>query len=157
MWDISSPWWETIFRAAIIYAGLFMLFRFFGKKQQGQMSPFDLVLILIISESVSNGLSGGDDSLPTALICASTLMFLSYVVDFGAFKSRKIERLLDGEPQLIISEGKINKMVQNKAHITDDEINEILRHKNIEDIKQVKFAFLETNGKISVIKKDSYA
>jgi uncharacterized membrane protein YcaP (DUF421 family) len=155
MWTMDNPWWETMLRAFVIYAGLYLLFRFLGKKQQGQMSAFDLILLLIISEAVSNGLTGGDQSLPTALICAGTLMLLSYLIDYASFKSKIFEKLLEGEPQLIINNGVVNKKVQNAAHISNDELAEILRDHGVDHIEMVKVAVLETNGKVSVIKKDS--
>src|SRR5688500_16216273 len=105
MWELTTPWWEIVLRAFIVYVFVFTLFRLLGKKQLGQTSPFDFVLILIVSESVSNGLTGGDDSLAAALICCATLISLAYVVDWVAFKSKKIETVLDGEARILISNG----------------------------------------------------
>ncbi len=157
MWDMTQPWWETVIRATVIYFGVFILFRWFGKKQLGEMSPFDFVLLLIVSEAVSGALTGGDNSLATGLICGITLIVLSYFLDVATFKSKKIERFVDGKAQVIITDGKVDRKIQASCLVTDDELAESLRRNGLDNINQVKFAVLETNGKINVIKKDPSA
>jgi uncharacterized membrane protein YcaP (DUF421 family) len=87
---MNVPWWEMVFRAAIIYAGVFLLFRFIGKKQLGELSPFDFVLMVIVSESVSNGLGANENSLTGGLISAATLLTISLLIDIATAKSLKI-------------------------------------------------------------------
>ena len=153
MWHLTQPWWEFILRAVLIYFTIFLLFRIMGKKQLGQMSPFDLILLLIVSESVSNGLGAADSSLTAALISASTLLSMSYFMDLMAFKSKKFEKWIEGEPQIIIANGKVRQSTRKKEMITPEELKSALRKENIDDVKDVKYAILETNGKLTVIKK----
>ncbi len=153
MWILTASPFELIFRALVIYAALFILFRLAGKKQLGEMSPFDLVLILIISESVSASLSAEDSSLTAALISASTLIFLGFIMDRLAFFSKKAEKILEGDPQFVISNGRVHQQVLNREKITEDELQETMRAHGIKHLNEIDYAVLETNGKISYIRK----
>jgi len=155
MWIMSSPLFEVCIRAAVVYAALFILFRMSGKKQLGELSPFDFVLLLIVSESVSNALTGDDSSLPAGILSAGSLIFLSYIMDHIAFRSKKAEKWLEGEAQLLIVNGKVRTHLLQKEKITDEELNEAIRAHGIHSIDQIRYAVLESNGKISVVEKDS--
>ena len=151
MWELTVPWWEPVIRGVVIYFILFGLIRFLGKKQIGQPSPFDFILLLIISEAVSNGLVGDDHSLVGATILAATLIALNYLMDHLAFKSPKIEKLLEGEAKLLIRDGKILEDVRQKQEITMNEVMSSLREHGLTDLKEVSIGILENNGKISII------
>lgn len=153
MWTLEHPWWEYLLRALLVYASVFVLLRVMGKKQIGEMSPFDLVLLLLISESVSAAMTGGDNSVGAAMICAATFVVGNYFLDILGYKSKKVERLLDGEAKTLIKNGIIDLSVCKKEFITLDEVASSLREHGIKDIKQVELATLETNGKITVIKE----
>lgn len=152
MWSLQNPWWEYVVRAIIVYAAVFALLRLMGKKQIGEMSPFDLVLLLIISESVSAGITGGDNSVAAGLICVTTFVVGNYLLDILSYKSKKVERLLDGEAKKIIDKGVVDMQICKKEFITLDEIASSLREHGIKDLNEVDFATLETNGKITVVK-----
>jgi uncharacterized membrane protein YcaP (DUF421 family) len=153
MWNLENPWWEYIVRSSLIYIAVFLLLRIVGKKQIGEMSPFDLVLLLIISEAVSAAITGGDNSMGAGLIAVSTFVGLNYILDVLMFKSKKIEKILDGEPQLLAANGKVNRKVQAHENITEEEIESVLREHGLDDLKDVAYAVLETNGQISIIPK----
>src|SRR4051812_20281814 len=122
MWQISSSIFEIIVRAICIYSAVFIIFRFIGKKQLGQMSPFDFVLLLIISESVSNGLGGEEHSIGGAVISAFTLIGMSSLIDYLTFRFKKVEAWVEGEPQFIIKNGSICEEIRVKEKITFEEI-----------------------------------
>ena len=149
--DTSAP--EIMFRAFSIYAGLFILFRLVGKKQLGEMSPFDLVLVLIISESVSNSLGAEENSIAGGLLSAATLIGLSYLMDFFAYKSKRFEKLADGEVRVIIKDGVINKHACRRERITKSELEEALRELKIERIEDVRIGYIETNGQVTAFTK----
>lgn len=155
MLELTTPWWEIVTRAIVIYLGLMVFFRVFGKKQLGEMSPMDLVLLLIVSESVSTGLNAEEKSIAGGLLSALSLITLSYGIDFLAFKSSKMEKIFEGEPHILIAKGKIREEIRKKFKITYDEIQESLREHEVGDVKQIDYAVLETNGKITVIKGSS--
>lgn len=152
MWTLSFPWWEYILRSVIIYAAVFVLLRFFGHKQIAEMGAFDLVLLLILSESVSSAITGGDNSVPAALISVATFVAMNRSVDLIMHHSRKMERLLDGSPKTIIKDGHINENICKSEFITQEELLSSLRQNGLEDPSVVKKAVLETNGKISVLR-----
>ncbi|UXR63687.1 DUF421 domain-containing protein [Bdellovibrio bacteriovorus] len=116
------------------------------------MGPFDLVLLLILSESVSSAITGGDNSVPAALIAVATFITLNRTVDLVIFRSRKMEQLLDGSAKTLIKDGKINEELCRKEFITQEELLSSLRQNGVENPEEVKKAVLETNGKISVLK-----
>lgn len=153
MLNLDTNFFEIILRAVLIYSGLFIMFRIVGKKQLGEMSPFDFVLVLIISESVSNALGSGENSVTGGLISAATLMLLSYFMDFLTYKFKKFEKIADGEARILIRDGQIIKEVFASEKITKSEMEEALRGLKIESIDDVRIAFIEANGKVSAFKK----
>lgn len=154
MFTLSHPWWEILVRALIIYVFLHVLFRLIGKKQLGEMNPLDFVLLLIVSEAVAGGLISDEFSVTGALISATTLVGASYVLDKAMAKSRKLEEIVEGKTRYVIKDGKILKKALEAENISESDLTSALRHQNIEHVKDVKFALLETNGDITVIKKD---
>ena len=101
MFDMDLPWWEFIARGAVIYLALLVLVRLSGKRTVGQFTPFDLVVVLLLSEAVSNGLSGGDDSVSGGLIVAATLVGLNFGLALLTSRSRRAEELLEGREVLL--------------------------------------------------------
>ncbi len=150
MFDISVPWWELIVRGVVVYAFLILLLRLTGKRQIGQLLPFDLVLLLILSNAVQNSMSAGDNSLIGGLILAATLVAVNYLVGLITFKSKKMEAMIEGRPQVIIHEGKLFDDVMDEAKLTRDELYSSLRQSGYFEIKDIKLAILENNGTITV-------
>src|SRR5262245_25169613 len=102
MWTIAIPVWEIVVRATIVYVFLVFLLRVTGKRQIGQLAPFDLVLLLVLSNAVQNSMNGGDNSLIGGLVSAGTLVALNYAVGYLIFKSKRLESLVEGRPQVIV-------------------------------------------------------
>ena len=86
MWNLAIPWWELIVRSAVVYGFLLILLRLTGKRQVGQLAPFDLVLLLVLSNAVQNSMNGGDNSLIGGLISAFVLVGLNYVIGVVTFR-----------------------------------------------------------------------
>src|SRR3984957_9169914 len=107
MFNIAVPWWELIVRSMVVYVFLLVLLRITGKRQVGQLAPFDLVLLLVLSNAVQNSMNAGDNSLVGGLISAAALVSLNYGVGYLTFKSKKLEALIEGRPQVIIHNGKV--------------------------------------------------
>ena len=150
MFDISVPWWELVVRGLVIYLFLIILLRVTGKRQIGQLSPFDLVLLLILSNAVQNSMNAGDNSLIGGMISATTLIAINYIVGLTVFKSKKLEAILEGRPQVIIHHGKLYDEVMNDAKLTRQELDSTLRQSGYFAIKDVKLAILENNGTVTV-------
>src|SRR4051812_35639554 len=151
MWPLTLTWWELIFRGIVVYALLLFFLRLAGKRQIGQMAPFDLVLLLVLSNSVQNAMNGGDNSVTAGAISAATLVLFNYLVGFASFKSRRLEALIEGRPQILIHNGQLFPAVMKRAHLTHHELNAALRSAGCACPEQVHCAILENNGQISVM------
>jgi len=155
LWHMDVPWWELLVRGAVVYVFLIVLLRLTGKRQVGQLAPFDLVLLLVLSNAVQNSMNGGDNSLEGGLISATVLVLLNYLVGLATFKSRKLEALIEGRPQVLIHDGKLFEDVMAASQLTHHELNAALRQSGCTCVEEVRSAILENNGAISVILRKS--
>jgi uncharacterized membrane protein YcaP (DUF421 family) len=153
LFELSAPWWVFVLRATAIYALVMVLIRVSGKRAVGQFTPFDLVLLILIGNAVQNGINGGDNSLTGAAIMATTLIALNYGVAFITSRSRRAERIIEGEPVVLARDGKLFEGVLRRELVSRDDFREALRMNGIDDVAKVELALLETNGSISVVAK----
>lgn len=151
MFELSTPWWELPARVAIIYVALLVLMRLSGKRTVGQFTPFDLLVVLLLSESVSAGLSGGEESVTGALLSAAVLIVLNLAVAVATARSAKLQNLVEGSPVLIGRDGELFKAVLKKNHVPLVDVERSLREADC-DLADMKFAFLEADGGISILK-----
>jgi uncharacterized membrane protein YcaP (DUF421 family) len=151
MLNLAVPWWEFIVRGVVVYAFLLVLLRVTGKRQVGQLAPFDLVLLLVLSNAVQNSMNAGDNSLAGGLISATTLVGINYAVGVATFRSRKLEAIIEGRPEVLIHNGKLFNDVMAHAHLTHHELNAALRHAGCACVEDVHSAILENSGAISVV------
>ena len=155
MFNLAVPWWEFIVRGFIVYVFLLVLLRVTGKRQVGQLAPFDLVLLLVLSNAVQNSMNGGDNSLVGGLISATTLVGVNYIVGVATFRSKKLEAIIEGRPQLLIHDGKLFTDVMRSAHLTQHELHSALRQAGCATVEDVRSAILENGGSISVVRRES--
>jgi len=157
MFNIAVSWWELVVRAAVVYVFLLVLLRLTGKRQVGQLAPFDLVLLLVLSNAVQNSMNAGDNSLIGGLISAATLVLLNYLVAIATWRNKKLEALIKGKPQILIHNGKLFRDVADKARLTHHEIQAALRRGGCSCIEDVHAAILENNGAISIVARKEKA
>lgn len=150
MWNLAVPWWELIERAAVIYGFLLIILRMTGKRQVGQLAPFDLVLLLVLSNAVQNAMTGSDCSVAGGMILCSTLVGLNSIIGYATYRSKRIEALIEGRPQILIHNGNLDERVMHKEKITHHELMASLRASGCASITEVHFAILENNGRITV-------
>ncbi len=153
MWALAVPWWELIIRGIIIYVVVLGMLRITGKRQVGQLAPFDLVLLLLLSNSVQNAMNGGDNSVQGGVISAATLVVLNYIVGYATFRSKRFESFIEGRPQILIHNGKVDKRVMRSAQMTHHELESALRRGGCICAAEVRLAVLENNGEISVVQR----
>ncbi len=153
MFNIAVPWWELIVRSAVVYIFLLILLRITGKRQVGQLAPFDLVLLLVLSNAVQNSMNAGDNSLIGGLLSAATLVLLNFGVGMATYRSKKLESLVEGRPQILIHNGRLFEDVVQKARLTHHELHAALRLAGCSCIEEVHSAILENSGEISVVPK----
>lgn len=151
MWELSIPWWEMVARAVLVYAFLLVLLRLTGKRQVGQLAPFDLVLLLILSNAVQNAMNGGDNSVTAGVLSAGTLVAVNGLVGFATFKSKWLEALVEGRPKVLIHNGRLFEDVLRSQRLTHHELLAALRRGGCSCVEHVHIAILENNGQISVV------
>jgi len=150
MWNLSLVWWEFILRGIIVYFFVLVLLRFTGKRQVGQLAPFDLVLLLILSNAVQNAMNGGDNSVIGGMISAVTLVGVNWLVGVITYKSKAAERLIEGTPELLIHNGKLSSGSLARSSTRCVSVVRA-REAGCMEIEEVRAAFLENDGTISVI------
>ncbi|HCV43769.1 MAG TPA: DUF421 domain-containing protein [Bacteroidetes bacterium] len=145
---------DIVVRTAIIYSAVLVGMRISGKRQVGQMTPFDLVLLLLIANAVQNAMTGPDTSLVGGLAAAATLLVLNTVISRLALRNKRVHSIVEGNPTLLVHSGKIIKSHLDREKIGEQELQQALREHGIASVEDVQGAVLEVDGSISVIKKD---
>ncbi|HVN87248.1 MAG TPA: YetF domain-containing protein [Candidatus Binatia bacterium] len=154
MWHLlvpDIPIAEKIVRSAVIYVFLLLAIRFTGKRQVGQLTPFDLVVLLILSNVVQNAVIGNDNSLGGGIIGALTILVLNAAVVEVTYRSKRLRRLLEPSPTLLIHNGKLLEDNLRRERVTHSDLFAALRRSGVVEPSEVRFAVLEDNGAISVV------
>ena len=151
MLNLSVPWWELVVRGVVVYLFLLVFLRLTGRRQIGQYDPFDLILLLILSNAVQNSMNAGDNSLAGGLLSASTLLLLHVVLARLAFHFPRIGRWVDGKAQVLIHQGELNQGLMRKELLTQDDVEAALRAGGCLHAHEVERATIETNGQITVV------
>lgn len=155
--ELAMPWWEFPLRAAAVYVVLLVLIRLSGKRTIGQYTPFDLVLIVLLGNAVQNSMLGEDHSLPGGLLLVATLIGLNWLLGVVSARSRRLDRAITGEPVLLAHAGRLYRGALRRENISEAEFREAMREAECEDVADVHLALLETNGRISVIRRKDAA
>src|SRR5438445_7834581 len=122
---------EIALRTTVIYIFVLMGLRLTGKREVGQMTPFDLTLLLLLSNSVQNAMTGPDTSLLGGVIAASTLLLLNYLIADVSGANRRFRRFIQGQPSLLIHDGQVIESHMAKEHVSMDELERALREHGI--------------------------
>lgn len=145
---------QIVLRTGIIYLLVLIGVRLSGKREVGQMTPFDLTLLLLLSNSVQNAMTGPDTSLAGGAVAACTLLVLNYGVAAVSGSNRRLRRLIQGEPSLLVHDGKVIESHMARERVSLDELHRALREHGINSCDQVALAVLEVDGSISCLKYD---
>lgn len=145
---------QIVLRTGVIYLLVLIGVRLSGKREVGQMTPFDLTLLLLLSNSVQNAMTGPDTSLAGGAVAAGTLLILNYVVAELSGANRRFRRFVQGQPSLLVHDGKMIQSHMAREHVSVDELNRALREHGISCIDQTALAVLEVDGSISCLKYD---
>jgi uncharacterized membrane protein YcaP (DUF421 family) len=145
---------QILLRTAAIYAVILLGVRLSGKREVGQMTPFDLTLLLLISNAVQNAMTGPDTSLLGGVVAAGTLLVLNYFVAELSGANRRFRRFVQGQPSLLVHDGEVITSHMAKEHVSMDELQRALREHGINSYHEVALAVLEVDGSISCLKYD---
>jgi uncharacterized membrane protein YcaP (DUF421 family) len=145
---------EVCLRTGVIYFVVLIGVRLSGKREVGQMTPFDLTLLLLISNAVQNAMTGPDTSLLGGVVAASTLLILNYLIAELSGANRRFRKFVQGQPSLMVHDGQVIASHMAKEHVSMDELERAMREHGICHLKDVALAVLEVDGSISFLKYD---
>jgi uncharacterized membrane protein YcaP (DUF421 family) len=146
-----NPYIDIVLRSIAVYFFMIVALRIFGKKELSQLNTADVILILLISNSVQNAMVGNNSSLTGGIVAALILFILNYLLKKIMFTSKFFRQLIQSKPEILIHNGKIEFSSLSRLGITSDEMQEAMREHGIEYYKDVKLAMLEIDGNISII------
>jgi uncharacterized membrane protein YcaP (DUF421 family) len=146
---------DSVWRAAAVYAFLLILFRISGKRSLAQVTTFDFILMLIISEAVQQAMVGNDHSMTNAALLVMTLVGLDIGLSLWKQRSQTVAKLLDDVPLVVVEDGRLLKERLDRCRVDEDDILAAAREqRGVERLEQIKYAVLERSGGITVIAKD---
>jgi len=145
---------EVFARTAVIYVIVLAGVRLSGKREVGQMTPFDLTLLLLISNAVQNAMTGPDTTLAGGIVAAATLLVMNYFVAEVSGGNRRFRKFVEGQPSLLVHDGQVITSHMAKEHVSMDELERALREHGIATYHDVALAVLEVDGSISCLKYD---
>ena len=152
---LSHPDWlgaaAIAAKTTVIYVFLVLGLRLFGKRALGQMSIYDLVLIIVLANAVQNAMVGNDNTLAGGLVSASTLLLLNRLTTALVTSSPRAERFMIGDPIVLVDHGHPVTSSMRREGISEDQIMEAVREHEIDDLREVRLAVLEADGTISIV------
>ncbi|WP_395140123.1 DUF421 domain-containing protein [Armatimonas sp.] len=160
-WDIGPmllphiSWGEKLFRPLVVYGFLLVAFRFSGKRELGQATLFDFLILLLISNVVQNAMIGEDNSIGGSFAGVAVLLTLSWALNKITTRSPRLRKLLEGSPTLLVHDGKVLDNAMRKESVAINDLLTAFREQGIASVSEVRFAVLELDGKISIIRTDA--
>jgi uncharacterized membrane protein YcaP (DUF421 family) len=148
---------ETVLRVAFIYVFLMVALRVIGKREFGQLAPFDLVVLLLIPELFQQALVRDDFSLTNAIIAVTTLLALVFLTSAVSYRSPRLARVIEGVPTVLVQDGRLIEHNLNREHVSPEEVLNAVHRNGLEQLAQVKWAILGADGKISVVPREQKA
>ena len=146
---------DILIRATVIFWGLYLLVRLLGKRELAQLTPFELIVLVVTGDLVQQGVTHNDFSLTGALLAVSTFAFWASVLSWLTFLSRRAERVLDGEPHVVVRDGRLLERNLRRDRLTRAEIESEMRLAGIGYLREVAWGIVEPRGRVSFIKRDS--
>jgi uncharacterized membrane protein YcaP (DUF421 family) len=152
--QLGVPWWELVLRALVIYIAFFIGLRLFGKREIGQFTVFDLVLVLLVANALQPAMTGPDTSLTGGLILVATLLLINRLLALIRRRLPELDSLINPEPTVIARDGRWVEKGFDQEDLSLEDAQMALREHGIEKVDEVRLAVLEEDGSISVVPKD---
>ncbi len=144
---------ELVVRGTVMYWFLFLLFRFIVRRDAGGVSTADILLLVIIADAAQNAMGGEYRSITDGMVLVGTIVFWNYLFDWCCYRFPRFERLLQPRALLLVKDGRIQQRNLDRQLLTREELLAKIREEGLEDLKKVKRAYMESDGRISVIRK----
>src|ERR671932_1207153 len=146
---------DIVLRAIVLYAFVVLVMRVIGRRELSSMTPFDLVLMIILGDAIQQGLTQDDYSVTGAILAVATMATMQVLTSYLSFRSRRARKILEGEPIVVVERGRLVEHNLVRERMTADEVAEEMRQQQISSLDQVEWGILEANGSISFIEKSS--
>lgn len=146
---------DLVIRATVVFFFIFLVTRVIGRRQLGQLEPFDLILLVVLGDLVQQGITQSDESVTGTLIVISTIALLSVGVSWFSFRVPRLRRVTEGEPLVLVQDGKPIERNMRRERITIEDIQEEARRAQIASLSELQWAILEDGGHISCIPRKS--
>jgi uncharacterized membrane protein YcaP (DUF421 family) len=146
---------DIVLRATVMFFALYLLVRIMGKRELAQLTPFELIVLVVLGDLIQQGVTHNDFSLTGAILAIATMGFWALAMSWLSFLSPKVEAILDGEPRVIVRNGQVVQENLNRDRITHAEILSEMRQAGIAHLGDVAWAILEPQGKMSFIKRET--
>lgn len=151
--QLSMPWWVFAVRGALVYIGLLTLLRLTGKRGLGDMSAFDIVVLVLVGGVLRTAILGDDHSFLAPVIGTVSIVATQKTIGWVSARSPHFNRLVEGWPTVLVRDGRRDPMALRKHDISDSELNRALHAAGLEDESTIAIARLEPNGKITMIRR----
>lgn len=146
---------DLVIRATVVFFFILLVTRVIGRRQLGELEPFDLILLVVLGDLVQQGITQSDESVTGTLIVISTIALLSVAVSWLSFRVPRLRRLTEGEPLVLVQDGKPIERNMRRERITIDDVQEEARRSQIASLSELRWAILEDDGHISCIPRKS--
>jgi uncharacterized membrane protein YcaP (DUF421 family) len=151
MWVPELPPHEVVFRATVVYVFIQVLFRVVGRKEFGRWGASDIVLLFLITTAARETIVASDHSLTSAMIGLATIVFLDWLLSVATSRSRRAADLVEGRVRQLVKDGELRREVMRRTRISEDELLAEVRQRGGESLAEVKDAFLERSGKVTIV------
>jgi uncharacterized membrane protein YcaP (DUF421 family) len=146
---------DLVLRAVVVFFFIYLVTRIIGRRELSSLEPFDLILLVVIGDLVQQGVTQSDESITGTLTVITTFSVLTVLVAYVSFKIKRIRLVLDGEPIVLVEDGRVIERNLRRERLTVDELAAEARLQQVASINDIQWAVLETGGQISVIPKKS--
>ena len=153
LFRLDYPVWQMMLRGTVVYWFLLLVFRFLLRRDIGSMGVADLLFVVLVADASSNAMQGDYRSIGDGLVLVGTMVGWNYALDWLAFRSDAVSRLLEAQAEVLIRHGRVNRRAMRRELITEKDLMELLREQGVESVDQVRVARLESDGNLSVFKK----
>lgn len=144
---------DIVFRAVFLYLFVIFVMRVIGRRELSSMTPFDLVLLIVLGDAIQQGLTQDDYSVTGAVIAVAAIATMQVLTSYLSFRSKRVRKVMEGDPLVIVDRGEVVRDNLVRERMTVDEVAEEARQQQISSLDEVEWAILESNGQISFIKK----
>jgi uncharacterized membrane protein YcaP (DUF421 family) len=151
LFDPQAPWWEFVLRGVIVYVFVLALIRLSGKRTVGEFTPFDLIVVILLGETMQGALVPEGESVTGPMIVAATLVGLNWLLAFASTRSKAVDALAEGHPVVLVRDGRLVQKALRSQNVPRSDVEEAIRRANLGGLQEVKLATLETDGEITVV------